>query len=772
MEESKHCMTDNSRRWLIFAILTMGFSGIVSQVLLLRELLIVFSGNEISIGVILANWLILEASGAFFLGKRIERITQKIETYVIVQIIFSISLPLAIYFTRGLQGLIVDIPGEGAGFLSILYSSFLVLLPVSITHGALFTFSCNLYSQFLKKPDSIIIGRVYIYETIGTVFGGISFVYLLIPFFNSFQIAFLIAIANLTLCFFLLHSLWQNKAGILLACIAIILLFFFCFLLSGKGAYKIHWHSINKKWKGLKVVHYQNSVYGNIAVIEQNKQYTFLFNGIPIITSPTPDIIFMEEFVHLPMLLHPEPENILILSGGAGGMINEILKHKIVKKIDYAELDPNIFETLKKFPTSLTQTELNSYKVKIKNVDGRLFVKMTPDRYNVVFVGFSNPQDLQINRFFTKEFFFLLKKKLKGDGIVVISLPGSATYLSKELQDLNSCIFNTIKNVYEYVRIIPGDGKNLFIAGSFSEISLTDHKSLSMKLKERDLNLNLITPTYIEYKLQKNRVKGFIELISGGTKKINEDYSPLGLFYSLTYWNALFSPYMAHLFQWIEKIDMGLIFYIFCILTLIFIPIQYKFKNMAKMSIPYAIISTGFSGMVFSLALIFAFQILYGYVYHWIGLLITAFMVGTASGSLLMTSLLLRIKKDSYLFIGLEISLILFACLMPLLFLLLQSYPDLSLKFAFLKVTFLTISFISGFLTSSQFPLAAKIYSRLSPKIGTTAGLLYSSDLLGGWLGGIFGGIVLLPVLGLTRTCIVTAIFKASSLIIFIKINK
>jgi spermidine synthase len=41
------------------AILTMGFSGLVAQMLLLRELLVVFSGNELSIGIVLANWLIL-----------------------------------------------------------------------------------------------------------------------------------------------------------------------------------------------------------------------------------------------------------------------------------------------------------------------------------------------------------------------------------------------------------------------------------------------------------------------------------------------------------------------------------------------------------------------------------------------------------------------------------------------------------------------------------------------------------------------------------------
>ena len=70
----------NSHRALFLsALLLMGFSGIVAQVLLLRELLIVFSGNELTIGIILASWLILEAAGAFLLGRWIEHIRRKLE---------------------------------------------------------------------------------------------------------------------------------------------------------------------------------------------------------------------------------------------------------------------------------------------------------------------------------------------------------------------------------------------------------------------------------------------------------------------------------------------------------------------------------------------------------------------------------------------------------------------------------------------------------------------------------------------------------------------
>ena len=76
----------------------MGFSGIVVQILLLRESLVVFSGNELAIGIILANWLVLETFGSLFLGKRVEHLKEKLKAYVSIQLIFSLCLPLAVRF--------------------------------------------------------------------------------------------------------------------------------------------------------------------------------------------------------------------------------------------------------------------------------------------------------------------------------------------------------------------------------------------------------------------------------------------------------------------------------------------------------------------------------------------------------------------------------------------------------------------------------------------------------------------------------------------------
>jgi spermidine synthase len=138
------------------AILVMGFSGLVAQILLLRELLIVFSGNELCIGIILANWLILEAFGSYVLGRRAEISKYKLETFTVITIIFSLSLLIAIYQTRILKGVIGISIGESTGFITMFYSSFLVLFAVNVLLLVSCPFCCKHTSRciiYIQLPD-------------------------------------------------------------------------------------------------------------------------------------------------------------------------------------------------------------------------------------------------------------------------------------------------------------------------------------------------------------------------------------------------------------------------------------------------------------------------------------------------------------------------------------------------------------------------------------------------------------------------------------------
>ena len=749
------------------AIVTMGFSGLVAQMLLLRELLVVFSGNELSIGIVFANWLVLEAVGCFFVGQMAESTKHRIETFAGITILFSLSLPAAIYLTRILKGLIGISIGESIGFLPMLYSSFLILLPVSVSHGALFTFNCKIYATFFPH-DASSIGKVYVYETVGTIIGGIVWTYLLIPYLNAFEMAVGLAVLNFLVLLVLLSHYW--KLGVRHQTIAVIsglFLAFSSYLFVTGGADRLHRLSINDQWKGHNIVHYQNSIYGNTTVIKNGEQYLFFSDGILNLITPIPDIEFIEKFVHLPLLAHPDPKRLLVLSGGAGGVIDEIIKHPSVELLDYAELDPLFLELIRKFPTDLTENELANRKVKVRHIDGRLFLQKTPNQYDIILVSLSNPTDLQTNRFFTQEFFSLTQKKLKNNGILVIGLPGSLSYSSDELKNLNGCIYNTLKSVFAHIRVFPGDDTNLFLASNSEAISLINQTRMVNRLNDRNLNLNVLIPRHIMRNLHPGWQTWFTAFLEGSTRKINRDFKPVGVFYSVSHWNALFAPYLSGLFRWLEKIDLRMIFIFFAFFVLfLYFLVRHQNRDVFGAGIPLCIATTGFAGMIFDLALIFTFQSIYGYVFSWIGLLVTSFMAGTAAGAMIVTSLLNRIKNCLKYFIATDLTIICFSCAFPFVFLVLHPNLDSSGGFGLMKVLFLIISFICGSLTGAQFPLANTIYLMGDTTIAKTAGVLYSSDLLGGWLGGVVGSVVLLPVIGLLGSCIVVALLKLCSFII------
>lgn len=750
------------------AVVVMGFSGLVAEILLLRELLIVFSGNELTIGIILANWLVLEAVGCFFPGRLVEKSTNKLEALTVITIHFSASVLLALLLTRSLRGLLGVSIGESIGLLPAFYSSFLILLPVSMLHGALFTFSCRLYAVFLGQEESAA-GRVYVYETVGTIVGGIASTYLLVPHVNAIQASIGLGALNAAMCLLLLAPSWRT--GLLRKVLfggLTVLTFLSAYSLLAGPADTLHQRSIQRQWKNHNIVHYQNSPYGNICVIENQGQYIYFLDGLPGIMTPIPDIPFAEEFVHLPLLAHPRPADVLILSGGAGGIINEALKHPSIQSIEYAELDPLLLSLLREFPTPLTESELNDERVTVRHVDGRLLLQTTPDRYDVIFVGIMEPSNLQANRFFTAEFFSLAEGRLNEGGILVLAAPGSLSLLNQELRDLNSCVFHTLSSVFSHIRVMPGEGRNIFLSSNSPGISTVDRAGIVGRLDDRGIMAHGVMPWHVERKLHHGWQDWFAQFIEGHTERVNHDFKPVAMFYTISHWNALFAPSFGLVFRQFERMRLEMMFVLFVLFLVLYSVSFLSFRSNRSFSsaISVSIVTTGFAGMIFSLVVIFAFQSVYGYVFSWIGLLVAAFMAGAACGAMVTTRALARMRSSLRLYQGIELVIISLAVGLPLLLRAVNVYVGGSTASLSFRILFLVISLVCGSLVGSQFPLANQLVLKGSANVSRTAALLYASDLAGGWLGGIVGAVVLLPVLGVTGTCITVGLLKSASLIV------
>jgi len=768
---------------LLLAFLLMGFSFSIIQGLMIRELLVSFYGNELSIGLILGNWLVLEAIGSGLIGRLAPRYRKGPLPYAILQITLALMLPLSLYGAFTVRNFVGVTAGQGVGLGGIFSSSLLILMPLGLVDGAMFTFGVQALAQ-LTGREVPSIGRVYTLEAVGGIVGGLIFTYLLIPYLSSLQMVLLLAALNLLSALSLLPPRSHPFPLIaLLLCATVVVLLsplagtLHRWLVDQQwGRYKLAPQATPETAWGPRLVGYENSVYGNVAVVQEAGQYTFFTNGLPVLTAPVPNVQGVEELVHLSFLFHPNPKQVLVVSGGVGGVLHEILKYP-VERVDYAELDPLLIRMVQRFPTPLTESELSDPRVHIHFVDGRLLVRqMSTHRgegsYDAIIVNLPYPSTLQLNRFYTVEFFRMARQLLTPEGILVLTAPGSLTHMGPEMRELNALLGRTLQEVFPAIVVVPGE-THLWIASPSPQITTLTTEEMVARWQQRHLQTRMVSDFHIRLKLDEQRLKWFwdsLAKVSG--REVNSDLHPAGLLRGLAYWNALFSPSLTRPFALLSRMTLRtLLLPLALLLGLLLI---FGWPVRLRPAVPIAIVTTGVGGMTFDLIIIFAFQVFYGYVYQQIGLLITAFMAGLALGGLLMTRGLTRapqmasraawghrIRREERWLVGLEMAILLYCIALPLLLTSLHGWSASPL----LRLTLLALNALAGFLVGSEFPLANRIYSRIRGGLEGASGLLYACDLAGAFVGSVLVSVVFIPALGILQTCVLVAVLKLISVV-------
>jgi spermidine synthase len=738
-------------------IIIVGLSGIIAQVLLLRELLVNFQGNELTLGIILSNWILLEAAGAYGGGKIIAWARNKTGVLLIFQGLFISLLPFSVYLARIIKPCLGAGFGETLGIQNVFLGSFLVILPTAFCHGALFSSLCKISSE-RSQDKSLSIGNTYSLETAGTIIGGFLVTYLLIPFLDPLRGALVISLLNTLITLALIKASLKKSAqmitfGILLAGVIIAYVF----------AGKINLRAEKLQWGGREVLSSRDSVYGKITLVKNKSQQTLFYNGVAQLSVPDPDLVFVQDFVNFPMLFHPAPGKIMLIAAGPGGVLNELLKYR-VKQIDYLEPDAKLIKTIQGLPSDIIVREFSDPRVKTTVQDARLFLRSQQKGYDLIMVGLSGPQDLSSNRYFSEEFFALAKEKLKNNGLLCFTLPGSLNHLSGELKELNSCIFSALKAVFPHVRVIP-EYYNIYLASASLELEKISPELLSQRIEQRGIENTIFTKDYIDYRLQQEWLSWFIAQLKNTDPGKNHDFTPVALLKNMTLWNRQFSS------NWISVFfaAMAKIRFPHLILLILFLPLagfltSRSTKSPLRPAILYGVATTGFFAMVANLAILFTYQISFGYLYYKIGLLISVFMAGTAWASWVISRKLKTIKNPLGLFLAGEVAIILFLLFLALTIIKLSS-PGSAL-------IFIILLFICGGLLGAQFPLASRIYLKYTPETAKAAGAVYSADLLGGWLAGLIASIILLPLFGIVKTLLLLALLKLGSLVLIMTARK
>ena len=196
----------------------IGFTTIITQVIFIREFMIAFYGNELTIGIILAFWLGWISIGSISFNKLFRNVTNYYKLISVFLLLISIFLPLTVYLIRIARTIFTSVPGELPGFLYIILNAAFIIAPVCLISGAFFAVAAKSHS----KDNALATSIVYKYEAIGSAVGGVLLSFVLLGNLNSFQIMLFLSFINAFLAFVLLWNRISQIVRIILVILCVV----------------------------------------------------------------------------------------------------------------------------------------------------------------------------------------------------------------------------------------------------------------------------------------------------------------------------------------------------------------------------------------------------------------------------------------------------------------------------------------------------------------------------------------------------------------------
>lgn len=693
-------------RVYLLSVCVLGVSALITQLVLMREMLAALSGNEMVLGIVLGNWLLLSGVGAA-LGRLSMRWRRPINLLAVAQVFIALLPLVSLLAVRTLRN-VVFLRGAELGVGAVILSSLVVLAPYCLLAGFLLTVACRLLARE-RGPDGI--GRAYFLDTIGDVIGGLLFTFVLAQWTNHVQALVVPAVANLVLSCMLCAA---GRMRMALGCIAGLL----AGLVMTVSAVDLNVLSLRAQYPGQQVLFARNSPYGSVLVTETAGQLNFLENGVVLFS--TQNIDEVEEVVHYPMVQRPTARRVLLIAGGTSGTAREVLKYG-VERVDYVELDPLITEVAHRFvPDSLADA-----RIVVHHWDGRRFLAQATALYDVVIVDLPDPSTSQLVRFYTREFFKEAKRALVPGGVLAFSLGRYENYAGPELVRMLATAHRTVQEVFRHVLLLPG-GSVFFLA---SDDSLSTQ--IAERLTDAHIETLFLRPSYLAAMLAPDRMADLGRAVAVPAP-LNTDFVPILYYYQLRYWQRRFE----------ERPEWWLPFLIVCLLAYL----------VRQSRVTLAVFAGGFAASSLQVILLFAFQILFGCVYHRVGLIVTLFMLGLGLGALFVHRRAgLNTRKD---LAGLQGCIAMCAALLPAVIYGLQRLGAGWLGTLPGQGTLYLFAFGLAFLVGAVFPLAGRVqFAGVVP----TAARLYTADLIGAALGALLVSAWLLPVWGITWVCLLAA---------------
>ncbi len=420
---------------LKLALFATGLSGIVAEYIL-STLASYFLGDSV------LQWTLIVSVMLFSMGLG-SRFSKYLRNNLLQQFIF-IEFALSI---------LVSYSSLAAYTISAfsVYNGFVIYF-LSILIGILIGMEIPLVVRLNDEYEELRVNVSSVLEKdyFGSLLGGLFFAFVGLPYLGLTYTPFALGMVNFMVAMLLIFLLWEQVKTRFRRSIQIMSVSIFIVLAAGFFLAKpIILFGEQMRYKD-KIVYEEQSKYQKIVITQWKDNYWLFINGNQQL-STLDEVMYHEPLVHPAMTMVANPANILVLGGGDGCAVREILKYSTVKSITLVDLDPAMTRLGQENPIiqDLNNDALNHPTVKIINEDGFKFIAESQLFYDVVIIDLPDPRTVELGRLYSYEFYSMCYRQLRPNGILVTQ-SGSPYYATKAFRCIEKTLIEAGFSVLPY----------------------------------------------------------------------------------------------------------------------------------------------------------------------------------------------------------------------------------------------------------------------------------------------------------------------------------
>ena len=750
---------------IFIALLILGAYAQVLQAMLIREGLVVFYGNEASLGAFYGSWLFWLAVGSLLVIRLRRRawVRDPVPSLRRILLLLPVLLALQLLALRSVRLFLTVSSSEFVPLGELFLSLFFVTIPGGLMLGIAFPLGCKALRDALRADSTNAavgaVSRLYVADALGALGGGVLFTFVLLRWLGVVETLGVLLLA-LGLTAWSLHArpMWRGWIAGALGAAGLVLALSPAAPRLDRALEELRFHSLQP---GLELLDTVETRYGHVAVARLGEQFSVVADGQIRESFPLPREVEREAAFFSAQA--NGPQRVLMLNGFAGGLPAEMLRYPVAR-VDVLEQDRHGFERVRPFLTAESEAALRDARLSLRFDDGRRFVNRaaTDAGYDLVLVLNAAPSSAQSNRYFTRDFYRQVHALLSRGGVFCTRVSGASHYLGKEVGSYTGSVYRTLREVFPYIAIVPGDVQVFCASKSAGRVSEApaelERRYLALPLDEHRF------PAASFYSLLPAEEIAYLrDRLEESEGKVNRDERPVTYYLNMVLWGKLSASGFVH---WLERLrDMGPWPYL--LPPLLLVGLWLLRSGMEGFSRPallrggtvFLLFLLGLIAMAAQLAVLFGYQSQVGFMFERVALLNGIFMTGLALGAGTGRWLAERVPPVTTL--GIAMLLVTAGA---------TSLPPALVALGALGGTtqelgYPGLSFLVGLLTGAGFPLGVHLAHRNLGDVVRSGGISQAADNLGGAVGGLITGALMVPLLGVEATCRVLATLALIALV-------